>query len=202
MPDRRRPRRSGGYESGFLINRSGERRYHKQGDIEHVLRYVLRQREDETRENELAFWGACGLPEWEDAEGLSDAVRFLQKAHTRRGKFGRYVDHEIYNFAPMEISGLERQGEKSIERAARKMAEDIYREGFPVVFAGHRKAADETWHVHFAVGTVNPSTGNKRHENKKKVREREAGFQDIVKREIERCGRRSWEEFLKEDAEG
>ena len=142
MTDRRRPRRSGGYESGFLINRSGERRYHKQGDIEHVLRYVLRQREDETRENELAFWGAYGLPEWEDAEGLSDAVRFLQKAHTRRGKFGRYVDHEIYNFAPMEISGLERQGEKPIERAARKMAEDIYREGFPVVFAGHRKATD------------------------------------------------------------
>ena len=44
MTDRRRPRRSGGYESGFLINRSGESRYHKQGDIEHVLRYVLRQR--------------------------------------------------------------------------------------------------------------------------------------------------------------
>ena len=85
-----------------------------------MLRYVLRQREDETREDELAFWGACGLPEWEDAEGLSDAVRSLQKAHTRRGKFGRYVDHEIYNFAPMEILGLERQGEEADRAGGKK----------------------------------------------------------------------------------
>ena len=202
MTDKRRPERNGSCELGLLINRAGKRRYHKQGDTERVIRYVLRQREDEAREDELAFWGACGLPEWEDAKGLSDAMSSLQKAHTRRGNFGRYIDHEIYNFAPMVILGLERHGEEPIERTARKMAEDIYREGFPVVFAGHRKAAGESWHVHFAVGTVNPSTGNKRHEDKKKVREREARFQDIVKREIRRCGQKPWEQFLKEEAEG
>ena len=98
MTDKRRPERNGSYELGLLINRAGKRRYHKQGDTERVIRYVLRQREDEAREDELAFWGACGLPEWEDAKGLSDAMSSMQKAHTRRGNFGRYIDHEIYNF--------------------------------------------------------------------------------------------------------
>ena len=63
---------------------------------------------------------------------------------------------------------------------ARRMAEDIYQEGYQVAYAVHNKTDTENVHVHFAVNTVNYRTWGKRHENMAETSRRQRVFRQIV----------------------
>lgn len=167
-------------KKGHLINRAGKKRYSRRQDSENVIRYILRRRKNEERADELVAWGAFGIPEQGDMGAIMESYDLVQRAYSRKGKFGRRIDHEIYELSQDEVRSMERYG-ISKDKAAREMARNIYEEGYQVVYAVHTKGDDSNrLHIHFAVNTVNYSTGRKRQENKKKTAERERAFQDIV----------------------
>ena len=168
---------------GILINRARTDRYKRKGDVGYGIRYILRQRSDKAKEGDLIAWGAYGLPVWEEADGIIQAFADIQKRHTRKGWFGNYLDHEIYDFSPYEEESMKRKG-TNVVKLAEKMARDIYRENHSVVWALH--GTETGLHVHFIVNTVNFMDGNKRHENKIRTRQREKRFQAIVERELQK----------------
>lgn len=173
-------------ESGILINRARKGRYCCEEDIKNVILYAVRQREFETRADELVSWGAFGLPEWESVEGIIDTFRFPQRCYQRKGAFGRYLDHEVYDFSPFEEETIEHYG-VDIDTIGRAMAKNVYKDGYQVLYAVHRKSDQESSHVHLIINTVNFKTGNKRQENKKATAARKVIFHDIVSREIRRA---------------
>lgn len=171
------------YKEGIFINRAGKGRYQKKGDIEKVIRYVLRERSDEDRRSELISWGAFGLPEWESAEGIIKAFCDVQNCYRRKGRFGRRLDHEIYNFTPFEVESLKSKSLLVLEKAARKMAGMIYSEGYCVIYGIHQEDEGGV-HVHFVVNTVSWRTGRKRHENMERTRFHRQLFARIVRHEM------------------
>ncbi len=173
------------YKEGLFINRAGKGRYQKPGDIEQVIRYVLRERSDEGRRSELISWGAFGLPEWESAEGIIKAFSDVQSCYRRKDRFGRRLDHEIYNFTPSEAETLRCKSPLALEKAARKMAGVIYSEGYCVIYGIHQEDEGGV-HVHFVVNTVSWRTGRKRHENMERTRFHGQLFARIVRHEMRR----------------
>ena len=45
----------------MLISKAGKGRYCKKTDMDSVVRYIVRQRSNETRKEDLIAWGALGL---------------------------------------------------------------------------------------------------------------------------------------------
>ncbi|OUQ13517.1 hypothetical protein B5E84_17285 [Lachnoclostridium sp. An14] len=173
-------------KNGILVNRARKSSYCQEGDIGRVVRYVIRQREFEDRADELISWGACGLPEWEDADVIVETFRVPQRQYRRKGAFGRFLDHEVYDFSPFEQTEMESRN-LEVDGIGRAMARNIYREGFQVLYAVHRKADSGDLHIHFVINTVNFKTGKKRHENKTAVSERRKAFHEIVNEEIRKA---------------
>lgn len=166
---------------GKLLNKAGKNHYMNPDSVENVIRYAIRQRMEETREEELVSWGAKGCSEYKGAGGMIEEFNLVQhRLYTRKGGFGRYIDHEIYSFSKEEES-LIKNHHMDVDRIARHMAEDFYNEGFQVVYGIHRSNIEEKhMHVHFVINTVNFRTGRKRRENKTSTRSREKKFQKII----------------------
>lgn len=170
---------------GLMINRGGENRYCHEGDIEREIRYVTRQRKGEKRESELISWGAFGLPEWGDAEAIVEAFRIPQRAYKRRGNFGRYLDHDVYDLSPFEQEEIEHYN-IDLDRIGRIVAKNIYQEGHQVLYAVHQKTESEMPHIHLIINTVNFKTGKKRHENMPATKKQGEVFHDLVAAEIKK----------------
>lgn len=171
---------------GLLINKAGEGRYLNQDAPGKVIHYITRTRKDETRAEDVIAWGARGASEYKGADGLIEEFKAVQKLHTRRGNFGRYIDHEIYSFSDLEQQEMIQYG-VDIDRLARILANEFYCEGTQVVYAVHRPdKEDDHLHVHYAVNTVNFYTGNKRRENKNQTKEKGKRMRKLIKWEIQK----------------
>jgi hypothetical protein len=163
----------------LLINNSGMNKYSKPKAVNKLLRYIAREN-DHSNKDDLICKGALGATDFTDIETTIKQFECVQLLHTRRGDFGRYIDHEIYSFSDDEEALIEKN-HVSIEELARKIAFDFYRDGYQVYYGVHKKdETDSHLHIHFAINTVNFKTGNKRHENKTETRKRQQRLAQIV----------------------
>lgn len=168
---------------GKLINNAGHGNYTNSDAPEKVIRYVTRT--NGKSKDELIAWGGLGILEYNGVESVINQFCITQKLYTRRGSFGRYIDHEFFSFSPKGEYILS-QNNLDIDKIARKMAYDIYEQDHcQVIYGVHAPDKNESHlHIHFAINTVNFYTGNKRRENIHETADREKRFQKIIWDEI------------------
>lgn len=172
--------------TGILINKAGHNNYTEPSAPENLIRYILR--ENENPDNDLIAHGGAGVMEFLGTESIIQQFHAVQQTHTRKGNFGRRIDHEIYSLS-REAEQLLQDYNVDIGTIAQDMADDIFENDHcQVIYGVHRPSGKDSYtHIHFAVNTVNYINGNKRRENKKQTREREARFQKIVADKISRA---------------
>jgi hypothetical protein len=172
-------------KSGLLLNKARHGKYSQPDSVDNLLRYIAR--ENDLPQDDLICKGVLGATDFTDIDTTIEQFECVQLLHTRRGNFGRYIDHEIYSFSDDETALIE-QNNISIETLARKMALDFYQDGYQVYYGVHKKdETDNHLHIHFATNTVNFRTGNKRHENKTETKKREQRLAQIVTANITKC---------------
>lgn len=165
-------------QHGILINKSGHKRYTKPDAISKLIKYISRENND-TR-NDLVGQGALGTIDFAGADTVIQQFQYAQLQHTRKGNFGRYIDHEIYSFSEDEIQSLTEK-HISLENIAQNLAKDFYADGYQVYYGIHNPDKDEKHtHIHFAINTVNYHTGNKRREPPKETEQRRKRLQQII----------------------
>lgn len=163
-------------------HKEGKMIYSDPESVENLIRYVIRDQRKKTVADDLIAYGAFGAPEWMGTEGMIRMFRFVQDQYHRKGGMGRYMDHEIYQFSDWEIERITERGD-TVKNMARKLAENIYREGHQVVYGVHEKESsneERHIHVHFAINAVNHKNWRKRHENMGEVKRRGKAFHQIV----------------------
>lgn len=171
-------------QKGQLINKAGKGRYCGQESIESLIRYIARK--NDNPKDDLICCGAFGATDFTDIDVTIRQFECVQKLHKRNGNFGRYIDHEIYSFSAEEEQAIRQHG-IPVENLARKMASDIYKDGFQVYYSVHeREHGTNRLHIHFAVNTVSFQTGKKRHENIQETEKREKRMNQIAADEIAR----------------
>lgn len=171
--------------NGLLVNNAGKGHYADPSAVKNVIKYVLRK--GKKPDKDLLAYGGVGVIEFLGTESIIRQFRAVQKMHTRKGPFGRYIDHECFDFPP-EAEHLIYSNSLDVDAIAREIAYDFYeKDHCQVIYGVHRPSGNDAHtHIHFAINTVNYMTGNKRRENTRQTREREARFQKIVADAISR----------------
>lgn len=164
---------------GSLFNKAGEANYTKPNDLDNVIKYIVRENGDSP--DDLIALGGLGVTEFLGTDTIIKQFHAVQKMHTRKGNFGRYIDHEVFSFLP-ETERLIYDNNLDVDTIARKMAYDFYeKDHCQVVYGIHRPPdKNKKLHIHFAVNTVSYVTCNKRRENKRQTKERNSRFNKIV----------------------
>ncbi|MBD5507487.1 MAG: hypothetical protein HDR05_05440 [Lachnospiraceae bacterium] len=169
---------------GKLINKAGNGNYKISDAPEKLIRYITRT--NGRPANDLISWGGISILEYSGIDSIIEQIYLAQRLHTRKGSFGRYMDHEIFSFSS-EGEALITANKLELDRLARKMAYDFFdTDHGQIVYAIHSPFKEgKHLHIHFALNTVKYDTGNKRRENRRQTAEREARFQRIIANEIE-----------------
>lgn len=169
---------------GMLINKAGKGRYLNPDAPEKLIKYVTRM--NGKQKDDLIAWGGLGVTEYQDIDSIVSQFYLAQKMHTRSGNFGRYADHEVYSFSHEEERAIDKN-KLDVDKIARKMAYDFYRQdNCQVIYGVHAPGKkDKHIHIHFVVNTVNFRTGNKRRESMQQTKKREQRFWKIVSDEID-----------------
>lgn len=164
---------------GKLINKDGNNKYTNSDAPEKLIRYVTRT--DGKSDDDLLAWGGLGVLEYGGIELPINQFYHAQEAHTRKGDFGKYMNHEIFSFSH-EGEQVILQNNLDIDEIARRMARDIFEQDHcQVIYGVHApNNAEKHLHIHFAINAVNYRTGNKRRENKSQTRERDMRFNQII----------------------
>lgn len=164
---------------GSLFNKAGEGNYTKPNDLENVIKYIVRENGDSP--DDLIALGGLGVTEFLGTDIIIKQFYDIQKIHTRKGNFGRYIDHEVFSIRP-EIEQLIYDNNLDIDIISREMAYDFYEvDHCQVVYGVHRPPdKNKKLHIHFAINTVNYVTGDKRRENQRQTKERSSRFNKIV----------------------
>ena len=163
----------------ILINKAGRNRYNKASDINRVIKYELRKNKNPKKD--LIAYGGVGVMECFGINNMINQFLAVCQLHTRKGNFGRYIDHEIFSLSP-EAEQFVLNNKLDVDAIAREMAYDIYeKDHCQVIYAVHYASKETSvMHIHFAINTVNFVTGNKRRENIWQTKEREARFNKIM----------------------
>ncbi len=163
---------------GIYLNKDKRGAYCNPNAPEKLIKYVTRAGRE--RKQELVSWGGAGVLEY-SVESVIDQFYFAQKAHTRRGNFGRYMSHTLFAFSPEGEYAVDKN-DMDVDEIARQMARDIFEQDHcQVVYGVHKPDKTEPHlHIHFAINTVNYRTGGKRHENKTQTAERNERFNKII----------------------
>lgn len=168
---------------GKLLNNAGKNNYTDPDSLKNVIKYITGT--NGKSKKDVVAWGGLGILEYKDIDSIIRLFAHVQQLHTRRGNFGRYIDHEYFSFSH-EGASLVIANNLDIDRLARKMAYDFYNtDRCQVVYGVHSPTEEgKHLHIHFAINTVSYVTGNKRRENKTQTNEREERFQKIIADEI------------------
>lgn len=171
----------------LLVNKAGKGDYLNADAPEKVIKYITRTNGKKS-DKDLKAWGGLGISESLGINTIVDQFYYVQNKRTRKGDFGRYMDHEMYSFSTKHETAIENL-KLDVDKIARKMAQDIYdTDHCQVVYAIHEPSETVTsLHIHFAINTVNFVNGNKRRENMRQTKEREERFREIIMAEINKC---------------
>lgn len=167
----------------MLFYKSGNKKYHNADAPEKLIKYV--NRTNKKSDKDLISWGAFGVSESLGTNTIIKEFYEIQKLHTRKGDFGRYMDHEVFSFGDRTQASI-RKLNIDLDKLARDMARDFYEtDHCQVVYGVHKPDKnDDHFHIHFAINTVNFINGNKRRENMQQTKEREKRFRKMTKRAI------------------
>ena len=168
-----------------LFNNAGNGNYTDPKSTEDVIRYVTRTNKQSKKD--LLAWGGFGISESLGIKTVINQFHEVQKLNTRKGPFGRYMDHEWYSFSETNHTKL-LEYNVDLDSLAREMARDFYeRDNCQVVYGIHQPDDTEKHiHIHFAINAVNYDNGNKRRENMRQTKEREKRFREMTQRAITR----------------
>ena len=163
---------------GIYLNKDKHGTFCNPDAPEKLIRYITRA--SGKRKQELVSWGGAGVLEY-SVKSVIDQFYFAQKAHTRRGEFGRYMSHTLFSFSPEGEAALSQYG-TNIDQIARQMARDIFeQDNCQVVYGVHTPDKNNPHkHIHFAINAVNYRTGGKRHENMVQTEKRNKRFNKII----------------------
>ena len=164
---------------GTLINKAGNGKYTNQDAPENLIRYITRTKGEP--KHDFIAGGGLGILEDNSIDSIIGQFSLAQQLHTRKGDFGRFIDHEIFSFSPKGESLLD-ENNVDIDRLAREMAYTFYEtDHCQVLYGVHSPSEkDAHLHIHFAINTVSFETGNKRRENIRQTRERNTQFQNMI----------------------
>lgn len=166
------------HDQSQFINKAGHNNYLNSDAVDNLIKYISRENGDSR--DDLICHGTLGAIDFNGIDTVIQQFKCVQELHTRKGNFGRYMDHEIYSFSNSEIQAFEKNNIPP-NVIARNMAMDFFTEGFQVHYAFHQPdKKNKHPHIHFAVNTVNYNTGNKRHENIVATKDRKKRLEDIV----------------------
>lgn len=168
---------------GLYLNKDGHKKYFNSDAPEKLIRYVTRTNGKDTQD--LISWGGAGILKYCGINSIIDQFNYVQQSHTRRGDFGKYMNHEIFSFSPEGEDAILKNN-IDIDQVAQQMARDIFeRDDCQVVYGLHHPDKNNPHkHIHFAINSVNFRTGGKRHENKAQTAERNERFNKIVSNAI------------------
>ena len=105
---------------GIYLNKDKRGAYCNPNAPEKLIKYVTRAGRE--RKQELVSWGGVGVLEY-SVESVIDQFYFAQKAHTRRGNFGRYMSHTLFAFSPEGEYAVDKN-DMDVDEIARQMARD------------------------------------------------------------------------------
>ena len=173
-------------QKDYLINCAGKGHYTNLDAPEKLLRYA--NRTNGQSNYDLITWGGLGILEFLDMITNIDLFEHVQRKRSRKGNFGRYMDHEIYSFSDESEASIKKYN-VDVDKLARKMAYDFYNtDNCQVIYAVHKPSEKDThMHIHFVINTVNFVNCNKRRENMRQTKEREARFREMTERAIAQC---------------
>ncbi|SCY80979.1 hypothetical protein SAMN02910292_03021 [Lachnospiraceae bacterium XBB2008] len=149
-------------------------RYKDAYAIENIIRYVTRTRPNESRRDELLFYGALGVRENSSIEEMIHMFEYVQR-NCRKQNDGPKLFHEFYHFDDTRAQFFLNNIDK-LMYFAYNSALIYYNMGFQVVYAAHyepsrddetssRKGYSKGLHIHYVVNAVNFLDGKKWHTN-------------------------------------
>lgn len=121
--------------------------------LDNVLHYITRTRNNESRANELLFWGSFGASNT-DVDLMIKQFKYVQAL--MRYKTERKLYHLSYNFDDIEMKHLA-QDIDLLNQIAVNQSLIYYRWGHQVAYAAHYE--NNRIHIHFVINSVNFCTG-------------------------------------------
>lgn len=165
---------------GLLIDQNGK--YSNKDVVENVVRYVVRERKNENRSDELVGWGVCGFTNNLSVEQLIHQMNATQKIYDIDKRGGRRIRHQYYRFSENDQRFLNVHPEIAL-RIADECAYIYFEAGFQVIYSVH---LDTKWHfhIHFCINAINYTNGKKFSETIRTRYEREKMFDAITRKYI------------------
>lgn len=165
---------------GLLIEKNGK--YCNKNAVENVVRYIIRERKNEDRRNELKGYGAFGVSEYLTPEVMIKQMNHVQEVYNIEKRGGRRIRHHYYLFNEMDNRFLSVHPEVAM-RIAQECAQIYFNMDHQVVYAVHRDA-EGCFHIHFCINAINFMNGLKYNETKRQLFTREKLFDEITRRHI------------------
>ena len=136
-------------------------RYFTEKDAtEKLLRYIFRQRENETRGQDVKAWGVWGAVSYTGTvEDIIFQFKRIQETYGKIEANKRRMYHFIFSFSDNEINDFN-DDVALYDQIARLQASIFWRMGFPTAYAVHFESG-KRWHIHFAVNAVSYVTWKK-----------------------------------------
>lgn len=123
------------------------------------IKYISRTRNNETRSNELVYYGATGVSN--DPKLGYQQMLFTQKLYKKTD--GKRCIHHIFGIGN-ESSNSHKLSDEALIEFAGRCSENYYHSGFQNAYALHKEPSGEM-HIHFIINPVNFKTGLKYHEH-------------------------------------
>ena len=82
---------------GFLKNNAWHDHYHEPSAV-NVIKYGVRK--NKNPQDDLITYGGIGVMEFLGINSMRSQIEAVQQMRTRKGDFGRYIDHEFFSLTP------------------------------------------------------------------------------------------------------
>lgn len=148
--------------------------------VNNLIRYVTRTRENEDRAGDLIAFGAVGADYSHSVDDMIQQFLYVQNVNGINSRGGRRMYHEVFNLLDWEAERLANSPEW-LWNVGMECSRIYYQMGHQAVFGVHWEP-EKRCHIHFAVNTINFTDGRKWHTSMPEIKEREAVFNEILRR--------------------
>lgn len=154
--------------------------YSNHDAVENLLRYILRIRKTETRQNDLIMYGGKGVSLNLPPENIIKQFLYVQNLFQIDSRGGKRMYHEVLNLNDEEAK-LFGEDMNKLYQFAMICCDLYYMNGYQVVFAVHFET-EKRLHIHFAVNAVNYINGQKWHTSFEDRGQREVYFNLLLEK--------------------
>lgn len=159
--------------------------YKNYNAVSKVLKYVLRIRKNEDRQNELLAFGGRGVITCYGGEEIINEFLYVQDIYRIDARKGRRMHHEVVSLNEAEFSKLGNDL-RVLQAITEEFCDVYYSQGFQVVYAIHWDR-EKRLHIHFAINAVNYINGKKFHTSMNETKLREHYFNRIMEKYQNTC---------------